>query len=567
MFIGEFVKELFQARRTRRAGIRPQMHRGLKYAGMRAASNVFLRDVNTSLIIVEMYRGANVIYADFTDYDEIAHHSGPSGSRRSRRSTASTARSATLVKAAEGAPRPYKFIVLSDHGQSLGATFLQRYGKTLGEVVRDLMGGRATVVESEVRAEGSTFVNSFLSEVTRAGGVSGAAARAAFASRTEDGVGRPRPGGRCRRPPTRRRSRSSGPGNLGLVYFTGYEHRLTLEELEEKHPGLVAKLPGTRASAILMVRSATRGAVVLGHNGVRYLDEDGPDAIEGEDPTAAVRAAHRGQPPPRGRDAPRPGPPGAQPVRPGAGRGRRVRGADRLARRAGRLPDPAVHPPSGEWELDEPVPLGAPAIYRNLRRWLSSIGIDLAKTRRRSWSRSPAAAEPESRLPQPASGRPRRTRRSDDRRGEARLAPGLERCGCHGRIGRSVGFEPRTYPSGRDPFRLLVAAPRDGGRFHHRVSGGRVQVSAFVRTMAARSRSGGCCSARRDPGRRGGQSRCAVSGEVRARHRAPREPGTRSGACGSGMVLIAAAVGGYVVLENAESSPPPGRSSAWHRWP
>ena len=77
LFIGEFVKELFQARRTRRAGIRPQMHRGLKYAGMRAASNVFLRDMNTSLIIVEMHRGANVIYADFTDYDEIAHHSGP----------------------------------------------------------------------------------------------------------------------------------------------------------------------------------------------------------------------------------------------------------------------------------------------------------------------------------------------------------------------------------------------------------------------------------------------------------------------------------------------------------
>ena len=53
------------------------MHRGLKYAGMRAASNVLLRDVNTSLIIDEMYRGTNVIYADFTDYDELAHHCGP----------------------------------------------------------------------------------------------------------------------------------------------------------------------------------------------------------------------------------------------------------------------------------------------------------------------------------------------------------------------------------------------------------------------------------------------------------------------------------------------------------
>ena len=81
LFLGEFIKELTQARRTRRAGIRPQMHRGLKYAGMRAASNVLLRDVNVSLIIEEMYRGTNVIYADFTDYDELAHHCGPGAGR------------------------------------------------------------------------------------------------------------------------------------------------------------------------------------------------------------------------------------------------------------------------------------------------------------------------------------------------------------------------------------------------------------------------------------------------------------------------------------------------------
>jgi hypothetical protein len=30
-----------------------------------------------------------------------------------------------------------------------------------------------------------------------------------------------------------------------------------------------------------------------------------------------------------------------------------------------------------EWQLDEDVPLGAPAIYRNIRRWLESIGIAL----------------------------------------------------------------------------------------------------------------------------------------------------------------------------------------------
>ena len=36
-----------------------------------------------------------------------------------------------------------------------------------------------------------------------------------------------------------------------------------------------------------------------------------------------------------------------------------------------------LHP--AEWTLDEEVPLGAPAVYRNLRRWLSGIGIELGK--------------------------------------------------------------------------------------------------------------------------------------------------------------------------------------------
>ena len=48
-----------------------------------------------------------------------------------------------------------------------------------------------------------------------------------------------------------------------------------------------------------------------------------------------------------------------------------------------------LHPT--EWTLDEPVPLGAPAIYRNLRRWLSSIGIELGPADRRA-AATPAVA-------------------------------------------------------------------------------------------------------------------------------------------------------------------------------
>ena len=192
LFLGEFFTELIQARRTRRSGIRPQMHRGMKYAGMRAASNVLLRDVNTALIIEEMYRGTNVIYADFTDYDELAHHCGPERVESFTALDGVDQAIATLVKATDEAPRPYKFIVLSDHGQSLGETFLQRYGVSLGEFVRSLMSGRATILQAKTQAEGSTFVNSFLSEITQSKGVGPTVARAALASKTHRWRRRPR---------------------------------------------------------------------------------------------------------------------------------------------------------------------------------------------------------------------------------------------------------------------------------------------------------------------------------------------------------------------------------------
>ena len=182
---------------------------------MRAASNVLLRDVNISLIIEEMYRGTNVIYADFTDYDELAHHCGPERVESFEALDGVDRAIATLVKATEDAPRPYKFIVLSDHGQSLGATFKQRYGKSLGEVVRDLMSGRATLVQTKTKAEGSTFVNSFLSEITRSKGVGPTVARAALGEPDDRRRRRPRRTRRSRRPPTRRRSRSSARATSG----------------------------------------------------------------------------------------------------------------------------------------------------------------------------------------------------------------------------------------------------------------------------------------------------------------------------------------------------------------
>ena len=344
---------------------------------MRAASNVLLRDVNVSLIIEEMYRGANVIYADFTDYDELAHHCGPGAGRVvRRRSTASTQAIGTLAKAAEDAPRPYKFVVLSDHGQSLGATFKQRYGKSLGEVVRDLMSGRATLIQAKTAGRGLDVrelvpVGDHPQQGRRADRRAGRARRTRRPTASSTSTTR-----RSRRPPTSRRSRSSGSGNLGLVWFTGHDHRLTVEELEDLHPELVATLAAHPGVGLLMVRSSEHGAVAFGPQGVRYLDED---RVEGEDPTTifgehTIMSLKR-------EDAMTHAPDLLllSQYDPEMGE---VAAFEELIGSHGGLGGfqtrPFILHPK-EWELDEPVPLGAPAIYRNIRRWLASMGIELGK--------------------------------------------------------------------------------------------------------------------------------------------------------------------------------------------
>ncbi len=385
LFLGEFIKERIQARRTVRADVQPRMHRGMKYAGMRAASNVLLRDVNTSLIIEEMYRGANVIYADFTDYDELAHHCGPERVESFEALDGIDRAIGVLEKAAADAPRPYRFVILSDHGQSLGATYKQRYGQSLGESVRDLMSGRATLFQAKTQAEGSTFVNSFLSEVTRAHGVGPSVARAALAGRTKDGVVDL---DEADAPPPADESTIAvvGSGNLGLVWFTGHDHRLTLEELEALHPGMVAALAEHPGHAMILVRSKEHGAVVLGHGGIRYLDED---RVEGEDPTArfgphTILSLKR-------EDAMVHAPDLLFISRYDPEMGE-VAAYEELIGSHGGLGGPQTDPfilHPVDWTLDEPVPLGAPAIYRNIRRWLSAIGIELG----RAGSAAPAAPQ------------------------------------------------------------------------------------------------------------------------------------------------------------------------------
>jgi hypothetical protein len=74
-----------------------------------------------------------------------------------------------------------------------------------------------------------------------------------------------------------------GSGNLGLIYLMEERRRLTLEEVEERHPRLIPALRVHPHVGWILVRSAADGPVALGAKGVRFLADD---RVEGEDPLA-----------------------------------------------------------------------------------------------------------------------------------------------------------------------------------------------------------------------------------------------------------------------------------------
>ncbi len=149
--------------------------------------------------------------------------------------------------------------MLSDHGQTQGATFKQRNGYGLDDLVeRSLEHG--TVEEVAGGDEQHAMVGLAVGEAT---------------GRTQS---------------TQKRAKNDvahksvvvlGSGNLGLISLMEEPHRLTLEEIEARHPRLIPALRAHPHVGWILVRSSERGPVVLGSAGAHYL-ADG--TVEGDDP-------------------------------------------------------------------------------------------------------------------------------------------------------------------------------------------------------------------------------------------------------------------------------------------
>lgn len=276
----EIAIERWEGFRQRGQNVQPRVSRGGSYPLLRAMSTVAQRELGSYTLMREMFAGIPCAYITYVGYDVVAHHAGPERVDALRVLRDLDRRVAALQRAAKDAPREYRFVVLSDHGQTPSVPFRQRHGTTLDQVVRSLVSEARTVRASILDTEGWGHVNALLSEAIRHDRPTGRAARRILRGRTR---------GEFVELGNRQRDAASGDvvvcasGNLGLIYFTNVVDRLTLETIAVDHPGLIEGLVAHDGVGFVMVRSAVHGAVVMGRNGVHYLRER---RIEGNDPLA-----------------------------------------------------------------------------------------------------------------------------------------------------------------------------------------------------------------------------------------------------------------------------------------
>jgi len=285
--IADIARERRAARSQVRDDVQPRIERSRSYALVRAWGTVVQRDLQVATVIGDVLAGRPVIYTTFLAYDEVAHHSGIE-----RHDALAVLRDldrqiARIAAACGDATRPYRLVVLSDHGQSQGETFRDRYEQTLEELVRGACEADSVIAAEAGDEDGLSYLSAGLTEVARDETVAARAVRAATRERSDDGV--------VTLDADSRREMEQGHGGelpelsvmasgcLGLISFPREPGRVTLERIEALYPRLVPALRDHPGIGFVLVRSEREGALAIGAAGTHFLDSG---RVVGEDPLA-----------------------------------------------------------------------------------------------------------------------------------------------------------------------------------------------------------------------------------------------------------------------------------------
>jgi len=272
--VGEVVKELYQGWQQRVRRVEPRIRRRGSYVLLRALSNGLLRDLNVSLVAEELVAGRPVVFVDFVDYDEVAHHAGVARAESLDALAGVDRVLQTLADVAAVAPRDYRLVVLSDHGQAQGETFEQVAGRRITDVVTDLLRATAQAREPVVTSAAGAEVRGRVDVLVRDLGPHASAGRAEVRHEPEAAA-------------------DAGPDAAVLVTAgctallsvpDAPGGRLPLEELDARWPALLPGLLATRGVGFVAGRRGDT-LVALGPGGEHDLVTG---AVRGVDPLAAA---------------------------------------------------------------------------------------------------------------------------------------------------------------------------------------------------------------------------------------------------------------------------------------
>jgi uncharacterized membrane protein YvlD (DUF360 family) len=284
LYFADVALELWQGWRQRRKKVWPRLnrlHNG--YPFLRSAVNVFLRDIGTYFTILDIIRGAPAIYTLYAGYDEIAHHSGPYTQDTDitlRQFDKQVARLKRVIE--EKAPRPFEILILSDHGQSFGPTFKQRYGVSILDFIQQHLPQEVSLAGSGGGDDGTIGVAAMMDELENmkqeqtGGRVSQAmisGAQRLIKSNLDQHVA-------FQETKPAKATLAYG-GNGAMVYFDLFPRKVTLNELNAAYPGMVDKLVQHEGIGFVVAYDDELDPILFGKSGARNLRTGD---VTGEDP-------------------------------------------------------------------------------------------------------------------------------------------------------------------------------------------------------------------------------------------------------------------------------------------
>lgn len=261
LFLADIVREIRSQIMHSVKNINPRIKRGIAYIPTRAATNVFMREINTATLIGDMMVGdVDVAYSTYLGYDEIAHHSGVRDDDAWLALRGMDKQIKHLVDANKYCPRNYQFVIQSDHGQTNGATFTQRYGETFEDFVKSLLPEDMSVF-AKMNSNEDHFAGDYTPFSRKDKKINQEKEEEQELSDSEVIV--------------------LASGNLAMIYLTQWDYRLTYEELNNYFPELIPGLINNEYIGFILVKSQEHGDLAIGKNGTYFLDSG---EIEGENP-------------------------------------------------------------------------------------------------------------------------------------------------------------------------------------------------------------------------------------------------------------------------------------------